>query len=147
MVVYTLVYASLSGPEIELQKMPILSKEKLSFQMTNKIVAFEAQKTRTHNWIIFFRKWTRKGRYSQWWSLLSHVEGFFVHNNWRGRYCQHLVSTGLRYVIHSRTTLNVLRPGFEDCIISLRANVVWPFRSCDLTPLNYYLWGAVKYKC
>ena len=32
-------------------------------------------------------------------------------------------------------------------IISRRADVVWPPRSCDLTPLDYYLWGAVKGKC
>ena len=41
-------------------------------------------------------------------------------------------------------TLDVLRPVFEDRIISSRANVVWPPQSCDLTPLNYYLWGADK---
>ena len=40
-----------------------------------------------------------------------------------------------------------LRPVFEDRINSRRADVVWPPRSCDLTPLNYYLWGAVKDKC
>ena len=28
-----------------------------------------------------------------------------------------------------------------------RADVVWPPRSCDLIPLDYYLWGAVKDKC
>ena len=43
-------------------------------------------------------------------------------------------------------TLDVLRPVFEDRIIRRRADVVWPSRSCDLTPLNYYLWGAVKDK-
>ena len=42
---------------------------------------------------------------------------------------------------------NVLRPVFEDRIISRRADVVWPLRSCDLTPYDYYLWGAVKDKC
>ena len=35
---------------------------------------------------------------------------------------------------------------FEDRIISRRADVVWPPRSCDLSPLDYYLWGAVKDK-
>ena len=39
-------------------------------------------------------------------------------------------------------TLDVLRPVFEDRIISHRADVVWPPRSCDLTPLDYYLWGC-----
>ena len=43
--------------------------------------------------------------------------------------------------------LDVLRPVFKDCIISRRADVAWPLRSCDLTPLDYYLWGAVKHKC
>ena len=43
--------------------------------------------------------------------------------------------------------LDVLRPVFEDHIISPRADIVWPPRSCDLTPLDYYLWGAVKDKC
>ena len=33
------------------------------------------------------------------------------------------------------------------CISSHRADVIWPPRSCDLTPLDYYLWGAVKHKC
>ena len=28
-----------------------------------------------------------------------------------------------------------------------RVDVVWPPQSCDLTPLDYYLWGAVKDKC
>ena len=32
-------------------------------------------------------------------------------------------------------------------IISRRADVVWPLRSCDLTPLDCYLRGAVKDKC
>ena len=44
-------------------------------------------------------------------------------------------------------TFYVLRPVFEDRIISRRADVVWPNPSCDLTPLGYYLWGAVKDKC
>ena len=45
-------------------------------------------------------------------------------------------------------TIDVLRFFFfEDRIISHRADVVWPPRSCDLTSLNYYLWGAVRDKC
>ena len=35
---------------------------------------------------------------------------------------------------------------FEDPIIRRRADVIWPPRSCDLTPLDYYFWGAVKDK-
>ena len=44
-------------------------------------------------------------------------------------------------------TLDVLRPDFEDRIISRRADIVWRPRSCYLTPLSYYLWDAVKDKC
>ena len=47
----------------------------------------------------------------------------------------------------AKATLDVLRPVFEDYIISCRADVVQPLRSCNLTPLDYYLWGAVKDKC
>ena len=43
--------------------------------------------------------------------------------------------------------LDVMRSVFEYRIISRRADVVWPPRSCDLKPLDYYLWGAVKDKC
>ena len=47
----------------------------------------------------------------------------------------------------AEATFGVLRPVFEDHIISRRANSVWPTRSCDLLPLDYYLWGAAKDKC
>lgn len=47
----------------------------------------------------------------------------------------------------AEATLDVLRPVFEDRTISHRADVVWPPWSCDLTPLDYYLWGAIKDKC
>ena len=46
----------------------------------------------------------------------------------------------------AEATLDVLRPVFEDRIISRRADVVWPPRSCDLTLLDYYLWVVVKDK-
>ena len=45
----------------------------------------------------------------------------------------------------AEVTLDVLRHVFEERIISRRAEVVWPPRSCDLTPLDYYLWGAKCY--
>ena len=39
-------------------------------------------------------------------------------------------------------SFDVLRAVFEDDIISRRDEVVSPPRSCDLTPLDYYLWGV-----
>ena len=47
----------------------------------------------------------------------------------------------------AEATFDVLHPVFEDRIIIRRADVVWLPRSCVLTLLNYYLWGAVKDKC
>ena len=47
----------------------------------------------------------------------------------------------------AEATVYVQRPVFEDLIISRRADAVWPPRSYDLTPLDYYLWSAVKDKC
>ena len=47
----------------------------------------------------------------------------------------------------AEATLDVLRPVFEYCIISRRTDVVWPPRSCGLTPLDYYLRGTVKDQC
>ena len=47
----------------------------------------------------------------------------------------------------AEATLYVLRPVSEDRIIKRRADIVWPPRSCNLTPLDYYLWDAIKDKC
>ena len=47
----------------------------------------------------------------------------------------------------AEATLDVLRHVFEVRIIIRRVDVVWPPRSCNLTPLHYYLWDAVKDKC
>ena len=100
-----------------------------------------------HNWDIFLRKLAMRGRYSQWRLLSGHVERILfikieeedIGNMWfqqDGATC-HTVEA----------TLDVLRSVFEDRIISRRADVVWPPWSCDLTPLDYYLWSAVKDKC
>ena len=49
---------------------------------------------------------------SQWRSLSGHVEWIFVHKNWREEYWQHLVSTGRRYVPHSRSYTLCFAPCF-----------------------------------
>ena len=100
-----------------------------------------------HNWAIFLRKWARRDRYSQWWSLSDHVEWIFVHKNWRGGYCKIWFQQDDAMCHIVEATHDILRPVFEDCIINRRADVVWPPLRCDLTPLDYYLWGAVKDKC
>ena len=47
----------------------------------------------------------------------------------------------------TEATLDVFRTVFEDRVINRRADGVSPSLSCDLTPLDHYLWVAVKYKC
>ena len=48
---------------------------------------------------------------------------------------------------HTATeTIELLRETFEDRIISRRGDVNWPPRSCDLTPLDFFLWGYLKEK-
>ncbi|GFT81345.1 uncharacterized protein TNCV_3672411 [Trichonephila clavipes] len=41
-------------------------------------------------------------------------------------------------------TIDLLRDTFGDRLISRFGPVNWPPRSCDLTPLDYFLWGYVK---
>ncbi|GFW82489.1 putative LOC100569746 [Trichonephila clavipes] len=43
-----------------------------------------------------------------------------------------------------RATIDLLKDTFGDHLISRLGPVNWPPRSCDLTPLDYFLWGNVK---
>ncbi|GFS76575.1 putative transposable element [Trichonephila clavipes] len=44
----------------------------------------------------------------------------------------------------ARATIDLLKDRFSDRLISRFGPVNWPPRSCDLTPLDYFLWGYVK---
>ncbi|GFV78561.1 transposable element Tc3 transposase [Trichonephila clavipes] len=44
----------------------------------------------------------------------------------------------------ARATIDLLKDPFGDRLISRFGPVNWPPRSCDLTPLDYFLWGYVK---
>ncbi|GFV07644.1 transposable element Tc3 transposase [Trichonephila clavipes] len=44
----------------------------------------------------------------------------------------------------ARATIDLLKDTFGDRLISRFGPVNWPPRSCDLTPLGYFLWGYVK---
>ncbi|GFT10907.1 DUF4817 domain-containing protein [Trichonephila clavipes] len=44
----------------------------------------------------------------------------------------------------ARATINLLKDTFRDSLISRFGPVNWPPRSCDLTPLDYFLWSYVK---
>ncbi|GFV65616.1 transposable element Tc3 transposase [Trichonephila clavipes] len=44
----------------------------------------------------------------------------------------------------ARATIDLLKDTFGDRLISRFGPVKWPPRSCDLTPLDYFLWVYVK---
>ncbi|GFW72054.1 transposable element Tc3 transposase [Trichonephila clavipes] len=44
----------------------------------------------------------------------------------------------------ARATIDLLKVTLGDRLISRFGPVNWPPRSCDLTPLDYFLWGYVK---
>ncbi|GFX16970.1 DUF4817 domain-containing protein [Trichonephila clavipes] len=44
----------------------------------------------------------------------------------------------------ARTTIDLLKDTLGDRLTSRFGPVNWPLRSCDLTPLDYFLWGYVK---
>ncbi|GFT20233.1 hypothetical protein TNCV_4060391 [Trichonephila clavipes] len=44
----------------------------------------------------------------------------------------------------ARATIDLLKDTFGDRLTSRFGPVNWPPRSCDLTPLDYFLWGCVK---
>ncbi|GFU56553.1 hypothetical protein TNCV_1406991 [Trichonephila clavipes] len=44
----------------------------------------------------------------------------------------------------ARATIDLLKDTFGDRLISRFGPVNWPPRSCNLTPLDYFLWGYVK---
>ena len=64
--------------------------------------------------------------------FFTNIEEEDIGNIWFQHYCA--------------TCHTALCPVFKDRIISCRTDVVWPPRSYDLTPLDYYLWDAVKGK-
>ncbi|GFY11324.1 putative transposable element [Trichonephila clavipes] len=44
----------------------------------------------------------------------------------------------------ARATIDLLKDTFGDRLFSRFGPVNWPPRSCDLTPLDYFLWSYVK---
>ena len=43
-----------------------------------------------------------------------------------------------------RRTIDLLKGKFGERVISRNGPVEWPPRSCDLTPLDFFLWGHIK---
>ena len=66
---------------------------------------------------------------------------------WREGYWQHLVSTARRFVQHSRSYTRCFAPCFWRSHYQSLSWCCLATQSCDLTLLDYYLWGAVQDKC
>ncbi|GFU02879.1 transposable element Tc3 transposase [Trichonephila clavipes] len=56
--------------------------------------------------------------------------------------CHNVTVNGDRIVTHA--TIDLLKDTFGDRLILRFGPVNWPPRSCDLTPLGYFLWVYVK---
>ncbi|GFW97671.1 DUF4817 domain-containing protein [Trichonephila clavipes] len=72
------------------------------------------------------------------------ITNFFIHelNN---HDVQELWFQQDRATCHTaRATIDLLKDTLGDRLISRFGPVNWPPRSCDLTPLDYFLWGYVK---
>ena len=117
-----------SGLAIDLQKMPILQKKNYLFRWNSFWSGRVCKHTKlSHLGPAYIEKLTHPKRVTFWCGFWS-----------RGIIDCHL----------AEATLDVLRPVFEEHIINRRADVVWPPRSCDLTPLDYYLWcQLIKDNC
>ncbi|GFW09624.1 transposable element Tc3 transposase [Trichonephila clavipes] len=64
---------------------------------------------------------------------------------WCALWAGAVVPTRRRNMSHTaRATIDLLKDTFGDHLISRFGLVNWPPRSCDLTPLDYFLWGYVK---
>ncbi|KOC69520.1 hypothetical protein WH47_05463 [Habropoda laboriosa] len=46
----------------------------------------------------------------------------------------------------SKETVALLKEMFNGRVISRGGDINWPPRSCDLTPLDFFLWGFLKSK-
>ena len=44
----------------------------------------------------------------------------------------------------ARVTINLLKGKFGEPVISRNGPVEWPPLSCDLTPLDFFVWGHIK---
>ncbi|GFT29427.1 putative DD41D transposase [Trichonephila clavipes] len=55
-----------------------------------------------------------------------------------------LAGNELPFVAFTRAIIDLLKDTFGDRLISRFGPVNWPARLCDLTPLDYFLWGYVK---
>ena len=155
--------------------MPILAKNEAHFDLGGYVNKRNCRICDTENPHAYIEKPTHPKRFTVWWEFWRRgiIGPFFfeneqgeavtvnseaivigpcwknlVHKNWRGAYWQHLVSTGRRYVPHSRSYTRCFAPCFW-------RSPYQPQSWCRLATSElrsdtvglFYLWGAVKDKC
>ena len=107
--IWCLNNASLSGPTIDLQKMPILAKKIIfSYEAHFHLDGVNKQNYRnwgTENQHAYIEKPILVQRHN--WAIF-----LLVHKTLRGEYWQHLVSIGRRHVPHSRSYTRCFAPWF-----------------------------------
>ncbi|GFV09563.1 uncharacterized protein TNCV_3159601 [Trichonephila clavipes] len=97
---------------------------------TNKTAAFGVK---------LIHKCMSKHRYIQKTDCLVRFMG-----GWWNPSSKTMKATTLQSMVIVRATIDLLKDTFGDHLISRFGPVNWPPRSCDLTPLDYFLWGYVK---
>ncbi|GFW91336.1 transposable element Tc3 transposase [Trichonephila clavipes] len=90
--------------------------------------------------ILLQKQWPQ--RYSQWYRAM--ITNFFI-PELNNHDVQELWFQQDGATCHTaRATIDLLKDTFGDRLISHFGPVNWPPRPCDLTPLDYFLWGYVK---
>ena len=96
------------------------------------------------HWAVLFSWWSRPARYCEWESLPSNDNRIFLAPiGWYGL-AGYVVPTGRSHKPHSECHNQFIgNQVWRTCYLT-NGQVGWPPRMCDLTRLDYFLWGYVK---
>ena len=99
---------------------------------------------RLHYWSILFWKLRWWGHHCQWRALQNNDNRFLLSQIERYGCRFHVVPAGWCYGPHSGRRNGLLHERFQAMVISRRSDMNWPPRSCNLTTLDFFLWGFLK---
>ena len=97
-----------------------------------------------HYWPIFLWKWEQPNCYGQSRHLYHQDNRYFVPalNVLDGNKVWLQQNGAICPTEHA--TMNLLRPTFDNSLISRSDDINWPPKSCNLTPLDYFRSGPLK---
>ncbi|GFT55832.1 putative DD41D transposase [Trichonephila clavipes] len=116
---------------LKLQQLPILSSktaDEVHFWLNGYVNKQNCRIWSEANPQVYVETPLHPEKLTVWWAL------------WAGA----VVPTRFRNMSHSSATIDLLKDTFGDHLISRFGPVNWTPRSCDLIPLDYFLWGYVK---